>query len=422
MMVMLNILTKLRGLDQRVKVAIISCGILTFASVLVSRYEPLYAASLGADPIIIGLLNSIGSLSTAISGVFIGWVAERYNVKKAILLMIGLFIIHQTIYSMAWSWWLLVLATLISGRVIRMGPFADIIMVTATEPSRRSFVISLSRVVWNFLSVFAPMLAAVIVVYFGGINVQGIRPLYLLQLTLTILVFIYVFIRLPPTLGRVDRAGISSSKHTSVIQSYREAFKGEKYLKRWVLLRIIQTFGQNIAMPFYSLWLVEVKQADPYILGAIGTASLLVILIFQIPMGWLADRIGRKKVFLLFQPFSYLGLFLAIASTTPEHLILAALLGASVTGGGFSGGGVSGLSFPAFITLWWETIPEERRGRFFGIEGLFSLIAIPASILGGLIWQEGFKTEILLIPVILEILIVLPIFITIPEKPTKTKQ
>lgn len=143
--------------------------------------------------------------------------------------------------------------------------------------------------------------------------------------------------------------------------------------------------------------------------------SLLSTTVLQLPAGWLADRIGRKKIFYIFRPFSYVGTLLAIATTRSEHLILAAILGSPIAGLGGMSGGLAGLAFPAFITLWWESIPEEKRGRFFGIESLLGLTSIPASLLGGLLWQSGFVTEVLLLPILIEATIVLPTFVTLPE-------
>jgi len=78
-------------------------------------------------------------------------------------------------------------------------------------------------------------------------------------------------------------------------------------------------------------------------------------------------------------------------------------------------GGAGGVSFTPFITMHWEMVPGEKRGRWFGIEGLMSIMAIPATLLGGILWQYGFMTETLLLPIILEALFVIPILITVPD-------
>ncbi len=47
---------------------------------------------------------------------------------------------------------------------------------------------------------------------------------------------------------------------------------------------------------------------------------------------------------------------------------------------------------------------------------------IPATILGGFLWQQGFMTEVLLIPILLEVLVVIPILITVPDTVNRNKQ
>jgi len=58
---------------------------------------------------------------------------------------------------------------------------------------------------------------------------------------------------------------------------------------------------------------------------------------------------------------------------------------------------------------------KERRGRLFGIEGLFNLASIPGSILGGILWQRGFIMHVLLMPILLEAFIVMPMLDTVPD-------
>ena len=128
---------------------------------------------------------------------------------------------------------------------------------------------------------------------------------------------------------------------------------------------------------------------------------------------YLADKYGRKRVYFLTYSLTYLGTFLAILAPEPEYLIFAGLLGGYATGA--LGGGIGGVAMPLFVTWWWESVPEEKRGRFFGIEGLFSLAGIPASILGGILWQQGYEIPVLLIPIIIQIIVVFPLLYTVPD-------
>jgi MFS family permease len=169
----------------------------------------------------------------------------------------------------------------------------------------------------------------------------------------------------------------------------------------------------RLSMPFTPLWIVDVKGADPYILGLMGTASTLVSILLQIPAGRLADKIGRKRTFYLFRPFVYLGTLLLVLAPKPEFLVLVGVLGYIGMAGGM--GGLSGVSFIPFITMNFEMVPEEKRGRWLGILGFFGIISFPISILGGFMWQQGMRLEVLLLPILLEVFIAIPLLMTIPD-------
>jgi hypothetical protein len=103
-----------------------------------------------------------------------------------------------------------------------------------------------------------------------------------------------------------------------------------------------------------------------------------------------------------------------ILAPRPEYLIVVGILGTISLGGGM-GGGIGGVSHTPFVTMLWEMVPQEKRGRWFGIEGLMNISTITASILGGLLWQQGYKIQVMLIPIFLELLLVMPVLATIPD-------
>lgn len=383
---------------------------------MTTQYAQLYATDLGADAVDIGLLNSIAAAVGAILAIPLGWVAERYSARNVLLLGLAFAATSAAISAVAANWLMLIPAFIISARLVGINPLADIIFITVTQPQYRATVMGLSRLVWNTLNLFAPMAAALIVANCGGINARGIRPLYYIQLVLSLLVLLFMTRKLQHMPGHArrteDRLGLRGS---NLIQDFLELFEGERWLERWVALRVIQGFGASLARPFAALWMVNVKGATPHVLGIMGTASVVSSLALQVPVGRLADRIGRKRAFLLLRPVVYVGTLLLVFAPRPEYLILVGLLGALANGGGGQAGGIGGVSFTPFITMYWEAVPEEKRGRWLGMQGLMGLSTIPASILGGLLWQQGFMAEVMLLPVLLEILLVIPVLITIPD-------
>jgi len=279
----------------------------------------------------------------------------------------------------------------------------------------KSMIISISRTLWAIPRPLAPIAAAIIVAHYGGINAEGVRPLFYIQLILSLLVFIGIAIWLKgPKVDSTEKATELVKKGSGFIQDFRDVFKGERYLKRYMTMQAIRTIGMNTATSFIPLWMVNVKGADPYILGLTTVAGMIVSVILQIPVGRLSDKIGRKKAYLLLRPFSWVAELLLIWAPSPEWFILVGFLGGNVSGGG-EGIGIGGISFIPNITMQWEMVPEKKRGRWHGILQLFGILTFPASILGGILWQQGLMIAVLLLPIVTEVLVATPILLTIPE-------
>jgi len=410
---MFNSIRKFFGtLDQRIKVLFVFIGIHTWHQRLSLQYNQLYATELGATPVALGSINSISSIAGSLITIPSGWAADRYGLKRVLLLGLGLIALVSGLYSFATSWEILIFALFFfgaSGMLIM--PLVDIIFINYAKQSQRSIVMSLSRTLWAIPSIFAPLIAAALVTYFGGINVAGIRPLYYIQLGFALLVFISLLLWLRiPKKAPIERSQPARTGK-GFIQDFRDLFKGEIGLKRWLTIMTSRNIGLSLAMPFIPLWLVHEKGADPYILGLIGTIGAIVLMLLQIPVGKLADKIGRKRAFYLFRPFAFLGTLVLILAPQPKYLLLVGLLGCF----GFQQLGLSEVSFIPFITMNHEMVSREKRGRWHGSIGLFRLISFPASILGGIIWQQGLMIEVLLLPIALELLIVFPLMMTIPD-------
>ena len=136
-----------------------------------------------------------------------------------------------------------------------------------------------------------------------------------------------------------------------------------------------------------------------------ATATVVARLVFGIPLGRLADRIGRKRVIYLLTPLWYVSNLLLAFSTGPIMLVLYAAFQAfySILSG------VTGA-----MTM--ELVPVEQQGRWSGLLGLFAgLVTVPAPIVGGLIWRELGPLYVFLIPIGLDLLLRVPLLSAVPE-------
>lgn len=130
-------------------------------------------------------------------------------------------------------------------------------------------------------------------------------------------------------------------------------------------------------MPYWSLYLQELGAS----LEAIGFLNMIQsssYLVFQLPGGFLADRIGRKKVIVYFTLTNILSPIVFLWAKTWEQIIPGILLGA-----------LSSVYMPAFNAMISESIPSDRRGAGYGAYRMITSIPWTFSALfGGIVMDR----------------------------------
>lgn len=405
------VLRPLRELDKRSRVMFAAIGAYNWANNLSMNYNQLYAVALGADPIELSSLNSFGSITSSAISVPTGWLIDRYGVKRIIIAGLIVCTIVSAIYGLATDWLMLLPAVMLMQVGFKLIiPLADLIFVSTSRPGNRAQTMGLSRVVWAIPTLVGPMMATAVVTAYGGITVQGMRPLYFIQLISLVAITLFVILKLEEFHARPVIHEERSIGKMGFLDSFRDLFRGESKLREWVIIMGLWRFEISISMAFIALWMVYVKNADQYILGAVSTIGLLTSAFLQVPVGKLADRLGRKRTFLLTRPLTWLGTIILLVAPNPQILLLTGFLGTLGLMGGFSD-----ISFTPLITMFWEVVPTEKRGRWFGLTGILDALAVPAFLIGGFLWQEGFKELVLTLPLLIEATAVIPLLFMVPE-------
>lgn len=215
----------------------------------------------------------------------------------------------------------------------------------------------------------APTAAAVIITWFGGLTAEGIRPLFWIQFVVQIILFLFVALKL----SEVERPKLESKKFNP-ISDFREVFRRGSSTKRWLLFLSLNMFSSGLMVPYRYPYANEIKGANQFIIGGIATATVLIEAIFATPLGRMADRIGRKKLFFMLLPLSCLSNVIYILAPSPEWLLLAGLLA-----------GFRMVTMFTYGSMTPELVPKDCIGRWRGLIGLCTgLVSIPAPIIGGL--------------------------------------
>ena len=369
---------------------------------LVAPYLSVYTMELGASATQLGLVNSIGMASAGLVAPIIGSIIDRRGVRQIYLIGIALLAVSYLTYAVAGTWGiaLVAMAAYWLGKGLS-GQSCSTICGNSIRNEDRATAMSLCETLAaGVLGMLAPLVGAALVARFGGVNASGMRPLFFVSLggTLGTFAMIYFFL---PNCRWSDGAPRSRHLFRDLVRVIRS---GEK-LGRWLVIDAIGFLPMGMVIPFAQPFAHDVKGADELVLGMMITAFALTPLLLGIPVGRIADRIGRKRVLYVTIPLSWLsGVALILAPNSGVLVLSGVLLGfttiSAVTAGAMS----------------YELVPKEHMGRWLGISSLFRmLLGAAAASLAGLIWDHVGPAYVFLTVIALELLLRMPLLITMPE-------
>ncbi len=349
------------------------------ASSLSLQYNSIYATLLGADPVQLGSLQSVGNAVGALATLPAGWFIDYYSLKKVFLLGVGLLTASRVLYFVAPHWVWLYAAIIVYYLGARV-TCTSCTVTCARELSNegRATGRGLCRTLSSLMGVLAPLLAAWIVSLFGGIELTGLRPLYAIQAVLFGGMFVLLMIGLSApkaqSAPRHERPGLSS---------FAQVFRQGPDVLRLLFVMGLMELPWTITQPYMPLYAHEFKGANEFLLSSITTASTLMPLLMALPLGRLADRYGRKKLLFALAPLTYAAnLCLVLAPTSGIGKTLLLLLYGVLFG-------FNSITMILASSMTAEIMPQEQMGRWIGIVSLFrGVLAIPMPLLGGLIWEH----------------------------------
>ncbi len=384
------------------KITVVRSSTAIFFYQLIFPYLSIYTIALGATATQLGIVNSAGMAIAGLVGPLIGWLIDRTGVKRIYLTGIFLLAISYLTYGLAQSWAIVIIAmTAYWLGNAGAGHSCSVICGNSLANEDRATGMSLCETFASgLLGIAAPMLGALLVATFGGVNVSGIRPLFFLCLAGTIATFLLILTQLSNR--RWESPGDAG---LNFFKGIREVFKQGRNLKRWLVISSIGSLPMGMLLPFTQPFAHEVKGADQYVLGAMVTGFALVPLLFGIPAGRLADRIGRKKVLYLTIPLVWISSLILIWAPSSGFLVLAGIL----QGFYFVSGVIAG-------AMTFELVPPEQMGRWLGVSRFCRLLlAAGGAYLSGIIWDNVGPQYVFLTVIGLDLFIRIPLLIGMPE-------
>ena len=206
----------------------------SFLTGLTSPYSAIYTVGLGANSVQLGSISSVGSAISALVSTPVGWLMDRYGIKRFYLLAILLMAGGSLFRAGAHDWRFLVAAAILASVAGRLsGTGCRVISADSVQNQDRVTAQNVCGTLGSLVGMVSPLVAAYLVTLFGGMTVEGIRPLYSIQFVGYGLVFLLVASQLRES-GRKQLVG--TKNWLGFVADFRALFRGRRDLGRWIAI------------------------------------------------------------------------------------------------------------------------------------------------------------------------------------------
>ena len=339
---------------------------------LTYQYQPIYMTSLGATPLILGYLNSISGAVNTVLSIPTGVLADKVGIKRVLLLTLGISILSTSVFGVANTWQVAAVGLILSAVAFILDRTScPMICGSTLGTEERVTGMGICDTVSFFPQMIAPLIGATLITYFGGMNAQGIKPLYWIQVVGLVVSFIIVWTKF------TNPRQLTVGGKSSVFSNISNVFKEGTMVKRWILLTMVSSFWWQVAF-YIPLYAADIKGAGQFIVGGMSAASTVVFVFLAIPLGHLADTWGRKKMITVAGGLIVLSYISLIYAQNDLVLIFSGFLsGFSMTVG------------QTQMAIAVDLVPKKYMGSWFGLLGFFrGLVSIVSPIVCGYLWSN----------------------------------
>jgi len=336
---------------------------------------PLFLANvLKAGTAAIGLIDGLAETTASLTKMYSGALSDRLGTRKWITVVgYGLSACAKPFlyFADAWGWVLAVRVSDRLGKGIRTAP-RDALVADSIDEERRGLAFGLHRA-GDTAGAFIGVLAAAAIVWMTERNAVDLtRRTFQIAVLVSILPAILAVLIL--AFGAQD-TGIRSKSKVPIL-----SMKGmDRRFKLFMLALALFSLGNS--SDAFIILLGQNRGLTVLQVMLMMMSFNLVYTILAGPLGAASDKIGRRKL-ILYGWIAYGLVYLGFAaSKTGWHVwILFGLYGIyyAATEG----------STKAFIA---DLVAPEQRGKAYGISNaVIGLMAFPASVIAGLLWQGAF--------------------------------
>jgi MFS family permease len=391
------------GMPRDLKVIFARSSVANFV-VNLNPYNSIFIVALGATGTQLGLLTSLSLGLTAVTAILTGWLSDRLDRKKMFLVgaLIGVLVplTYLTAGSLYWLIPAFVFAGLADGVI---SPAWTAMYANSVRNKQRGTVYGIANVFILTPVLFAGIIGGQIVSVSGGLTVEGIRPVYMAQAALLVLAWVIVWRWLGNRKPGQPKKRLGAR---TMLDDYGNVI-ARKGVGSWVLMKSLGSLSIGLAGPFWMVYAAAIHGASAMTIAYMVSARSLTQIATSPLAGRLTDSVGRKKMII--------GGRLVMYAATAVFLLLGrspvALVAAWVLMGISDSTGVAWQAQEA------ELVHHGQRARMTALSvAAFNALAVPASIMGGWLWDSVSHVAPFVVMALIDGLVRMPIiYLYVPE-------
>ncbi len=337
---------------------------------MAERFLPIYLIALGGGPIVIGLLNGLDNLLSALYAFPGGYLSDRLGFKKALLVfnlfaMLGYLLV---ILIPAWPAVLVGAVFFLSWSAISLP--ATMSLVAGVLPTdKRTMGVSMHSLVRRIPMALGPIIGGLFIGIWG--EKDGVRLAFVVALVLAV-----VAVVMQQNLIEEDSAGKTDGKPShkpekNPLRLFREMSPA---LKRLLVADILVRFCEQIPYAFVIVWCMKIIQSPvtAFQFGILTGIEMATAMLIYIPVAYFADRTTKKPFIVTTFGFFTLFPLCLLFTTSFEFLVLAFILR-----------GLKEFGEPTRKALIMDLAPEGRKAAMFGLYYLMRDIVVSIAAFGG---------------------------------------
>ncbi len=345
------------------------------SSEMIFTLVPLFLSNvLGAATTVVGLVGGISDSTDALFRIASGWISDKIGKRKLLAAMgYGISTVVKPFMYLAHAWGV-VLAVRFADRVgkgIRTSP-RDALVAASSPAEERGKNFGLHRAMDTFGAMLGLSIAAFVIYQVQG---GGLKLSLETYRWLVVIGVIPAFIAVLVLLTMVREKG-AEKRQSADLPSAKGVSTFDCRFKIFLCIMALFTLGKS--SDFFVI-----LRAQNLEVPLIQVTLMLVLLnvtysFVSLPAGMLSDKLGRRKVIILgWLVYALVYLGFALAMNAWSVWLLFAVYGVYQ--------GITEGVARAFVA---DIVGGERRGIAFGLyHGVVGLLALPASIIAGWLWD-----------------------------------